>query len=200
MRELMAHSVSVWESDPLAYSYHAVGYMQISPEVMHAQVGSIYEQQQAIGYESSFIEGERESLGYMKTLFSRLAGAEHHVGAAREARRLREQHGGAAGLAKKATALGVEIIERRGGQGLSQRQRQRGDPAVQTSAGTIACDEVVVGVGPWINAIWNMLELPRPIRVKGRDGTDARRTCACGTTWRCRKARSASIRTIPEDE
>jgi methylglutamate dehydrogenase subunit A len=45
MRELMAHSVDVWESDPEAYSYHPVGYMQISPEVMHADVGTIYEQQ-----------------------------------------------------------------------------------------------------------------------------------------------------------
>ncbi|MEO8565027.1 MAG: FAD-dependent oxidoreductase, partial [Betaproteobacteria bacterium] len=57
MRELMAHSVSVWESDAASYSYHPVGYMQISPEVMHAQVGTIYEQQKAIGYESTFIEG-----------------------------------------------------------------------------------------------------------------------------------------------
>ena len=31
MRRLMAHSVSVWESDPKAFSYHPVGYMQISP-------------------------------------------------------------------------------------------------------------------------------------------------------------------------
>ena len=45
MRELMAHSVEVWESDPKAYSYHPVGYMQISPELMHKQVGTIYEQQ-----------------------------------------------------------------------------------------------------------------------------------------------------------
>jgi len=28
MRELMAHNVEVWESDPKAYSYHGVGYMQ----------------------------------------------------------------------------------------------------------------------------------------------------------------------------
>ena len=34
MRELMAHSVSVWESDPKAFKYNAVGYLQISPEVM----------------------------------------------------------------------------------------------------------------------------------------------------------------------
>src|SRR5689334_17592994 len=61
MRELMAHSVSVWESDPQAYSYHPVGYMQISPEVMHEGCASIYEQQRAIGYESVFIEGEARS-------------------------------------------------------------------------------------------------------------------------------------------
>jgi glycine/D-amino acid oxidase-like deaminating enzyme len=30
MRKLMAHSVSIWESDPEAFSYHANGYMQIS--------------------------------------------------------------------------------------------------------------------------------------------------------------------------
>ena len=50
MRELMAHSVSVWESDPKAYSYHPVGYMQISPESMREDVTTIYEQQKAIGY------------------------------------------------------------------------------------------------------------------------------------------------------
>src|SRR5580700_11952460 len=33
MRRLMAHIVAVWESDPTAFSYHPVGYMQISPEV-----------------------------------------------------------------------------------------------------------------------------------------------------------------------
>src|SRR5690348_18450119 len=61
MRELMAHCVSVWESDAQTYSYHPVGYMQISPEVMRAQVATIYEQQTAIGYESVFVEGEHES-------------------------------------------------------------------------------------------------------------------------------------------
>ena len=62
MRELMSHSVDVWESDPKAYSYHAVGYMQISPEVMQANIATIYEQQKAIGYSSEFIEGAADSL------------------------------------------------------------------------------------------------------------------------------------------
>src|SRR3972149_2675037 len=69
MRRLMAHSVGVWESDPEAFSYHPVGYMQISPEVMHADVASIYEQQREIGYEAAFIEGEADCKRYMKGLF-----------------------------------------------------------------------------------------------------------------------------------
>src|SRR5246127_1811951 len=69
MRELMAHSVSVWESDPEAFAYHAVGYMQISPEVMHEQVATIAQQQKDIGYESVFIEGAKDSMNYMKGLF-----------------------------------------------------------------------------------------------------------------------------------
>src|SRR3989440_13104169 len=61
MRELMAHSVAVWESDAATYSYHPIGYMQISPEVMRAQVRTIYEQQREVGYEAVFIEGGTEA-------------------------------------------------------------------------------------------------------------------------------------------
>ena len=52
MRELMAHSVNIWESDPETYSYQPVGYMQISCESMREDVAAIHAQQQAIGYES----------------------------------------------------------------------------------------------------------------------------------------------------
>ena len=69
MRELMAHSVEVWESDPKAFKYNPVGYLQISPEVMHKDVASIYEQQKAINYESEFIEGEADCMKYMKTIY-----------------------------------------------------------------------------------------------------------------------------------
>ena len=69
MRKLMAHSVSVWESDPEAFSYHANGYMQISCEKMREDVKQIHAEQKAIGYESVFIEGEEESREYMLNLF-----------------------------------------------------------------------------------------------------------------------------------
>jgi len=65
MRELMAHSVNVWESDMRAYSYHPVGYMQISCESMHEDIATIYEQQKMIGYESEFIEGSTDCDSYI---------------------------------------------------------------------------------------------------------------------------------------
>ena len=69
MRELMAHSVGVWESDPEAFAYHPVGYLQIAPEAMHADVAQIFAEQQAIGYPSVLVEGERDCRAYMLALF-----------------------------------------------------------------------------------------------------------------------------------
>ena len=69
MRELMAHSVAVWESDPGAFAYHPVGYLQIAPEAMHKDVAKIYAEQQAIGYPSVLVEGERDCRDYMLAMF-----------------------------------------------------------------------------------------------------------------------------------
>jgi glycine/D-amino acid oxidase-like deaminating enzyme len=170
MRELMAHSVEVWESDPEAYSYHPVGYMQISPEVMHEGCASIYEQQRAIGYESVFIEGEARSKAYMRDLFDDWQ-AKNITSV------LHEKRGGYAnnrasirGLAAKAEGQGVRILEGVEVTGFEFGNNSQAVTALMTSEGRIACDYVVVAAGPWINRIWNMLELPREITVLGRDG------------------------------
>ena len=170
MRELMAHSVSVWERDPEAYSYHPVGYMQISPEVMHEQVGTIYEQQKTIGYESVFIEGEADSLQYMRGLFSdwqaKSITSVLHEKRGGYANNLAAMHG----LARKVAALGVEIVTGVEVTGFRSGNGSNAITGIETNVGTIACEQIVVGVGPWINSIWNMLDLPKQISIKGRDG------------------------------
>src|SRR3982751_2408440 len=170
MRELMAHCVSVWETDAEAYSYHPVGYMQISPESMHTQVATIYEQQQAIGYESTFVEGEAGCMRYMQGILSDWQ-AKNITSV------LHEKRGGYAnnmaslrGLAGKARALGVDIVEGTAGTGLTAGNGSEAITRVETSSGSIACEQIVVAVGPWINSVWNMLALPKTISVKGRDG------------------------------
>jgi glycine/D-amino acid oxidase-like deaminating enzyme len=171
MRALMAHSVEVWETDPKAYSYHQVGYMQISPEVMHEQVGTIYEQQKAIGYESTFIEGAADCQKYMLGLFDDWQ-AKNITSVLHEAR------GGYAnntaslyGLAGKAEAEGVRIITGVEVTGFEYGSNSGAVTAVVTKQGVIACEAVVVGAGPWVLKFWDMLELPKAISVKGPDGT-----------------------------
>ena len=79
MRELMAHSVSVWERDPEAYSYHSVGYMQISPEVMHAQVGNDLRAAEGDRLRIGLHRGRSRVARVHADLVQRLAGSEHHL-------------------------------------------------------------------------------------------------------------------------
>ena len=170
MRELMAHSVSVWESDPQAYHYHPVGYMQISPECMREDVAGIAVQQKDIGYESVFIEGAKESAAYMRGLFDDWQ-AQGITSV------LHEKPGGYAnntsslyGLADKAEAQGVRILTGVRVTGFESGSNSGAITAVETERGRIACDYVVVAAGPWAKSMWDMLELPSTVDIKGSDG------------------------------
>ncbi len=170
MRELMAHSVDVWEQDPKAFSYHPVGYMQISAESMRENITTIYQQQQDIGYESVFIEGAADTETYMKGLFDDWQ-------ATGVTSVLHEKRGGYAnntaamyGLADKAEALGVRILTGVTVIGFATDHASAAITAVETDRGTIACEQVVVGVGPWVKSIWDMLDLPKSVDIKSADG------------------------------
>ena len=168
MRELMAHSVAVWETDPEAFSYHPVGYMQISCESMHEDVASIYNQQKAIDYKSTFIEGHRDCNNYMLNIF-------HDWQAQGITSVLHEESGGYAnnkkslqGLATKAEFEGVRIISGVTVTGFS-RDNHGTIKSVETDVGDIHCDYVVVAPGPWAKQMWDMLEMPDTISIKNPD-------------------------------
>ncbi len=170
MRELMAHSVKIWESDPKKFSYHPVGYMQISPESMRKDVTTIYEQQKAIGYESTFIEGEKDSTEYMKNMFDDWQ-AQGITSV------LHEKKGGYAnnsaaiyGMADKAEALGVNIITGTEVTGFKRGSNSKAVTGVETTKGTIDCEQVVVGAGPWVKTFWDKLELPNKISITDEKG------------------------------
>ncbi len=191
MRELMAHSVSVWESDMAAYSYHPVGYLQISHEGMHDDVASIYEQQQAIGYESAFIEGADACQHYMEGIF-------HDWRAKGITSVLHEKKGGYAnnmkslrGLADKCHDAGVTLhlgVELTGistdGTGAAT--------AVETNHGPVQCDHVVIAVGPWVQTPWAMLDLPATTTIKGPAGESIERP-----TWTYWALQEATLEVDP---
>ena len=170
MRELMALCVDVWESDAKNFHYHDVGYMQISPECMEEDVAEIYAQQKNIGYESEFIQGEKDSANYMKKMF----GDWQAKGITSV---LHEKRGGYAnntsaiyGLADKAEAEGVRILTGTTVKGFQYGSNSSAVTGVETDKGLIKCDHVIVGAGPWAKSFWDMLELPNEITIKGSDG------------------------------
>jgi len=169
MRELMAHSVSVWESDPDAFSYHPVGFLQIAPEAMSEDVAQIYSEQQAIGYPSVLIEGKADCQRYLLDMFddwqapgSTTVLHEKKGGYANNIRAVR-------GLAAKAEAEGVQIAGgvRVTGFGISGNAVT----SVETDQGAVACDQLVIAAGPWIRDLWAWLDLPETITVAEPGGT-----------------------------
>ena len=171
MRNLMAHSVGVWESDPEIFSYHPVGYIQVSCEAMRQGVGQIFSEQQTIGYESVFIEGAEKSKNYMRGFFNDWQ-------AKGVTSVLHEKRGGYAnntksmyGLAKKAESLGVRIMTGVEVKGFTFENRSNAIQAVETNKGSITCKHVIIGAGPWTRDFWNMLGLPRQIDLMDLDGS-----------------------------
>ncbi len=170
MRRLMAHSVDVWESDPEGLSYHPVGYLQISSESMHDDVGSIYAQQQAIGYDSVFIEGDNACTSYMRGIFGDWQ-AQNITSV------LHEKQGGFSNqtktmyaLARKVEALGVRILTGVEVKSFNSENGSGSIQSVETNKGTITCERVIIGAGPWVRDFWSMLDLPEQITVKDLQG------------------------------
>jgi glycine/D-amino acid oxidase-like deaminating enzyme len=181
MSELMAANVEVWEQDPVAFSYHDVGYMALGSSSQVSDLTEVHERQQRIGYPSDLIVGAENVRQHMRTMFPdwRAQGVEvclheHKGGYANNMASMR-------GLAGKALEAGARLIDGVRVTGFEM------DPAgavttVHTDQGDIAVEQVVVGVGPWIASIWEMLGLSDRIDVRTPAG-DVHRDQHMWTYW-----------------
>jgi glycine/D-amino acid oxidase-like deaminating enzyme len=170
MQELMAACVEIWESDPDALSYHGSGYVALGPPAQEDELSEVFERQQRIGYPSELHTGEDEVAAHMRGLFGDWRADGLTVC-------LHERAGGFAfnresmlGLADKARAAGATIVEgvevigfSLDGSGAVER--------VETTAGDVHVDQVVVAVGPWIASLWEMLGQPDRIDVRRPAGS-----------------------------
>jgi methylglutamate dehydrogenase subunit A len=173
MSELMAASVEVWESDPETFHYHGNGYIALGPPSQEPDLIEVYERQQRIGYPSELYVGEEEVTTHMRLLYPDWRAAGITVC-------LHEHAGGYAfnresmyGLADKARAAGAQIASGVEVTGFSFDE-SGAVHTVQTSAGTVEVEQVVVAVGPWIATLWERLGLPARLDVCQPDGSVAR--------------------------
>ena len=170
MCELMAACVEVWESDPGTFAYHGDGYIALGPPAQEGDLTEVFERQQEIGYPSELHLGEEAVTAHMRALYPDWRAPGITVC-------LHEHAGGYAfnresmfGLADKARAAGAEIatgVEVTG----FEFDASGAVKTVETSAGTIEVEQVVVAVGPWIATLWEMLGLEDRIDVRQPDGS-----------------------------
>jgi methylglutamate dehydrogenase subunit A len=158
--------VGIWESDPETFSYYGSGYIALGDGAQESDLASVYERQQRIGYDSELIAGEAEVADHMRTLFPDWRAPGLSVC-------LHEHQGGFAfnrdsmlGLASKAVAAGASIEEGVEVTGF-ELDSSGAVKIVETSAGAIAAEQVVVAAGPWTPHLWELLGLPRRLEVAG---------------------------------
>ena len=74
------------------------------------------------------------------------------------------------GLSKKVLDLGVTVVLETEITGFVSEGNGQRVTAVETDKGTIACDNLIIGAGPWVRDFWRMLGLPSQIELKDLEG------------------------------
>jgi glycine/D-amino acid oxidase-like deaminating enzyme len=181
MSELMAANVEVWEQDPTGFSYHPCGYMALGAERQIGDLTEVHERQQRIGYPSELVVGEAEVRAYMRGMFPDWRAQGVHV-------LLHEHKGGYAnnmramhGVAAKAREAGARIADNVRVTGFAF-DNSGAVTTVHTDQGDIQVEQVVVGVGPWVESIWTMLGLPNRLDVRTPAG-DVHKDQPMWTYW-----------------
>ena len=174
MSELMQACVEVWESDPAAYHYNAVGYIALGASVQQDDLIATYERQEQIGYRSELIVGAAKVDEHMKSLFPDWRAQGVTVC-------LHEHQGGFAfnmasvmGLVRKCESEGVAIVSEVEVKGLEFASDDSVN-AVVTEEGSIEVGEqVVIAPGPWAKRFWELLGFPQTIDIRTPSGDVAK--------------------------
>jgi glycine/D-amino acid oxidase-like deaminating enzyme len=164
MNEIVRRSVEIFELDPGLFGFRQVGYVAVVPEAQAAELERIAAQQAEVGYASTLVRGAAEAHRYMWTLFPdwRATGAtallhEARSGWADPAATLNA-------LAGMANAAGVAIVEGVEVTGFELEGSAVG--AVETTAGTVRCEAVVLAPGPWARDLVRLLDPPEALAFR----------------------------------
>jgi glycine/D-amino acid oxidase-like deaminating enzyme len=165
MNEIVRRSVEIFELDPELFGFRQVGYVAVVPEAQAAELERIAAQHAEIGYASTLVAGRGPVESHMRGVFPDWR-ARGLVAALHE-----ERSGWAdaattvAALAGMTRAAGVNVAESVEVVGFDTDAGVV--RAVETTAGRIACEAVVLAPGPWARDLWRLLDLPLELDVAG---------------------------------
>jgi len=167
MRELMAHSINVWNENAKELTFHKVGYMQINSQLMVDHMSQVYEQQKNIGFESTFITGTKDCDKYMKNLFDdwQAQGIESVLHEKNSG--YGHNRGAILGLAELAKKEGVKILEGTEVLEINNGSGSKAAQNVKTTKGVFEFENLIVAVGPWVEKFWKLMGYDDHINVNG---------------------------------
>ncbi len=171
LHAIIRHSVDVWNYDPVLFGFQQVGYVSCGEDNQLADYERIHRSQNDAGYPSDLYVGH-DARDFLTSIWpdfkphtTDVVLHEHPSGYAGTAQAV-------AGLAEMCRRHGVQIhsgVEVTGYDVAGGEVR-----AVETSAGRIAADVVVLGLGAWIPRHWEMLGRPTTLpEVRYGDGSVA---------------------------
>lgn len=172
MGDVMRISVEIWEACAESLHYKPVGYLCVASELQTDDPQTTAERHKALGYRATLVRGERATFDYMRRIFPDWQA--HGLTVC-----LHEHQGGFAfnkesmfGLADKAKAEGVRIQAGVTVTGFDISDADGSVSRVNTDQGGIDVEQVVVAVGPWIEQLRALLDLPEKVDVRTNGGLE----------------------------
>jgi methylglutamate dehydrogenase subunit A len=168
LHAIVRESVDVWNYDPVLFGFQQVGYVSCGEENQIADYERIHKSQNSVGYTSDMYVG-KDARDFLTGIWPDFK--HHSIDVV-----LHERLSGYAGTAQTVKGLtamcerhGVQI---RSGVEVTGYDVQGGQVAgVETSAGNVKADVVILCMGAWIPAHWEMLGKPTTLDVGYRDGS-----------------------------
>ena len=168
LHAILRASVEVWESDPVNFGFQQVGYVSIGEENQAEDYVRLNESQIASGYPSDLYTGA-DAHRFLKGLWPDFKTQNCDVV-------LHEHRSGYAGthmvmwgLDQKCRQFGVQRVYGVAVTGYDL-DASGSVAAVETTAGRIQCEQVVVGAGAWTPKHWEWLGGPSSLDVTYPDG------------------------------
>lgn len=167
---IIKESVDVWNYDPVLLGFQQVGYVSCGEENQITEYEKIHKSQNSVGYTSDMYAGQ-DARNFLSGVWPDFK--HHTIDVA-----LHEKLSGYAGTRQAVDGLAAMCqrhgVEMAAGVEVTGYDVQGGEvKSVETTAGTIAGDVVILCMGAWIAEHWKMLGRPMHLDVGYQDGSFA---------------------------